>query len=154
MITVRPAIAADAEPMSILMTASVTELCGADHHDDPANIAQWVSNRTPAGVAAMLARPGQDFFIAERDGEMAAVGAVDADGLVLFNYVSPAHRFQGVSHALLAHMEQVVAARGITEARLVSTVTARRFYLDRGWCEDGPPKTEGFSISYPMRKQL
>lgn len=154
MITVRSARDADAAAMSAVMTASVTELCSADHHDDPANIALWVSNRTPDGVARMLARPGQHFFVAERNGEIAAVGAANTDAMVLFNYVSPAHRFCGVSRALMAHIEQKLRDAGHREARLVSTVTARRFYLEGGWVEDGPPQVEGFSTSYPMRKPL
>lgn len=154
MITIRPAAAADVPAMSAVMTASVAKLCSADHHDDPANIAQWVSNRTPDGVAAMMARPGQRFFVAERAGEIAAVGAVDATGLVLFNYVAPAHRFRGVSRALIAHLEAVLRAGGHAEARLVSTVTAQRFYLEGGWVAEGPPRVEGFSTSHPMKKCL
>ncbi len=136
------------------MTASVTQLCSADHHDDPGNVAQWVSNRTPDGVARMMANPTQTFFVAERDGALAAVGAVNDAGIVMFNYVSPEHRFCGVSGALMAHLEAVLKAAGHAEARLVSTTTAHRFYLDRGWHDDGPPEVEGFSTSYPMRKAL
>lgn len=154
MIAVRRAVAADIAAMSAVMTASVAELCAADHHDDPDNIARWVSNRTPDGVARMMARPGHRFFIAERDGDLAAVGAVDAAAMVMFNYVAPWHRFRGVSHALMSHLEQVLKADGHGEARLVSTTTAHRFYLDRGWVDHGPPEIEGFSTSYPMRKPL
>lgn len=154
MITIRAARAGDVAAMSAVMTASVTQLCSADHHDDPDNIALWVGNRTPEGVAAMMARPGQQFFVAEYAGEIAAVGAVNAGALVLFNYVAPAHRFKGVSRALMAHLEQVMRAAGHAEARLTSTATARQFYLEGGWIEDGPPVVEGFSTSYPMRKRL
>ncbi len=154
MIVVRPAVEADIAAMSAVMTASVTELCGADHHNNPDNIAHWVSNRTPEGVARMLVNPEQSFLVVEHGGEIAAVGAVNRQGVVIFNYVSPAHRFQGVSGALLVRLEQVLRDWGHEEARLVSTITARRFYLDRGWVEDGPPLVEGFSTSYPMRKRL
>ena len=154
MIAVRPAVEADIEAMSAVMTASVAELCGADHHDDPDNIAAWVSNRTPQGVAKMLANPRQSFFVAEREGEVAAVGAVNRDGVVIFNYVSPAHRFQGVSRALLKHLEEVLRDWGHAEGKLTSTITAHRFYLDAGWSDDGAPDTTGFAVSYPMRKRL
>lgn len=140
--------------MSVVMTASVTELCSADHHDDPGNIALWVSNRTPDGVARMMTNAALRFFVAERDGALAAVGAVNDAGLVMFNYVAPEHRFRGVSAALMAHLEAVLKADGHAEARLVSTTTAHRFYMDRGWRDDGPPEVEGFSTSYPMRKAL
>jgi GNAT superfamily N-acetyltransferase len=153
-ITVRPAVEADVDAMSVVMTASVTELCSADHHDDPQNIAQWVSNRTPAGVATMMARPAQSFFVAERDGEIAAVGAMNEDGVIIFNYVSPLHRFAGVSSALLTHLEAALRQAGHREGRLTSTTTAHRFYLGRGWVDSGPPEIDGFSTSYPMRKTL
>lgn len=154
MIAVRRAAQADLPAMSAVMTASVTELCGADHHDDPDNIARWVSNRTPAGVAGMMANPAQTFFVAERNGEIAAVGALNAAGVVIFNYVSPRHRFSGVSKALMFHMEQALKADGHAEGRLVSTITAHPFYLALDWTDDGPPGIEGFSTSYPMRKLL
>lgn len=154
MITVRPAAEADVPAMSEVMTASVTELCGADHHNDPDSIAQWVANRTHEGVRAMMARPGQQFFVAERQGKIAAVGAINHEGVVIFNYVSPRHRFKGVSRALMARLEEALAAAGHAEGRLVSTVTAHRFYLEGGWIDDGPPLIEGFSTSYPMRKRL
>jgi GNAT superfamily N-acetyltransferase len=153
-IAVRLAVEADIPAMSAVMTASVTELCAADHRNDPDNIARWNNNKTPEGVARMLANPEQCFFVAERDGEVAAVGAVSKAGMVTLNYVSPAHRFQGVSRALLAHMEQVLRDWGLVEAELVSTTTGRRFYLGAGWVEDGPPDTTGFATSYPMRKVL
>lgn len=153
-VLVRPAREADVPAMSAVMTASVTELCGADHHDDIDNIAQWVSNRTPDGVARMMATPAQKFFVAERNGDVAAVGAVNAEGVVIFNYVSPRHRFCGVSNAVMSHLEQVLRADGHVEGRLISTITAHPFYLDRGWTDDGPPRVDGFSTSYPMRKSL
>jgi GNAT superfamily N-acetyltransferase len=154
LIRVRPAVEADIPAMSAVMTASVTELCGADHHDDPANIAQWVSNRTPEGIAKMLGNPRQSFLVAERDGALAAVGAVNRDGVVIFNYVSPAHRFMGVSRAVLAELEQILRDWGFAEGKLVSTITAHRFYLEGGWIDDGAPQVDGFSTSYPMRKPL
>jgi GNAT superfamily N-acetyltransferase len=153
-ITVRPARLADVPAMSRVMTASVTELCSLDHHDDPANIAAWVSNRTPDGVAKMLARPAQRFYVAESENEIAAVGAVNDEGVVIFNYVSPAHRFRGVSSTLLAALETDLKKVGHREGRLTSTTTAHRFYLSRGWIDDGPPEVDGFSTSYPMRKTL
>ena len=153
MITVRPAAEADVPAMSEVMTASVTELCGADHHNDPDSIAQWVANRTHEGVRAMMARPGQQFFVAERQGKIAAVGAINHEGVVIFNYVSPAPIQRGEPGAD-ARLEEALAAAGHAEGRLVSTVTAHRFYLEGGWIDDGPPLIEGFSTSYPMRKRL
>ena len=101
---------------------------------------------------AGTATPGQSKKTVERTPD--AVGAVNAQGVVMFNYVSPRHRFCGVSQALMSHLEAVLRADGHAEARLVSTTTAHLFYLDRGWMDDGAPEIDGFSTSYPMRKSL
>ena len=90
-------------------------------------------------------------LIAECDREVAAVGGFNASRMIILNYVSPNHRFAGVSKALLAAMEE---ALGPGEATLDSTVTARPFYLAAGWLEVGPPKAYRMVDGYPMRKML
>ena len=112
MIAVRPAAEADIPAMSAVMTASVTELCSADHHNDPQNIARWVSNRTPAGVAKMLANPAQSFFVAEREGEIAAVGAVNRDDtLAEFSSRGPRWNNNAVKPDITAPGVDIVAAK-------------------------------------------
>lgn len=140
--------------MSAVLTASITELCTLDHQNDPAIVADWTRNKTPAGVEKMLRNPKLRMFVAERHGAVVAVGAITTEGEVALNYVSPSHRFAGVSRTLLSAMEEVLRQMGITEARLDSTETAHRFYLAAGWHDDGPIDTEGFAPAYPMRKQL
>jgi GNAT superfamily N-acetyltransferase len=138
--------------MSAVLTASIRELCRADHRDDPRLIARWMANKTPAGVGAMLANPGLHLFVAEHGGQLAAVGAIfPAKREVALNYVDPAYRFAGLSRALLAAMED---ALGRGEARLDSTVTAHRFYCAAGW-QDADGATGHFGLpSRPMRKVL
>jgi GNAT superfamily N-acetyltransferase len=70
------------------------------------------------------------------------------------NYVDPAHRFQGVSRALLAAMEVAMREAGASEGRLKSTSTAHQFYLDAGWSDIGPLYTGRFIDAWPMRKAL
>ena len=149
-LTVRRANAGDIATMSAVMTASITELCAADHDNDPAAIADWTVNKTPAGVRAMLERPALKMLVAERNGVVAAVGGIEGD-VIMLNYVAPEHRFAGVSKMLLAAMEAELKARGTVIGRLVSTATARRFYLAAGWHEitAGAPGT-----GYPMSKTL
>lgn len=151
MIRVRPAGPADAAAMSHVLIASITKLCGADHGGDPAAIAAWLANKTPAAVAAMLAAPAARFFVAEVERSVAAVGCILGEHEVGLNYVDPAHRFRGVSRALLAAME---AALGPGEAHLDSTVTAHRFYLAAGWEDAGAPRRHFGMVSHPMRKLI
>ncbi len=135
MISIRPARTEDAPILSAILTASIAQLCAPDHGNDADALAAWTANKTPEGIRRMLANPDLTMLIAERAGDPAAVGAITAGGDVALNYVAPAHRFAGVSRALLAAMEDTLRQRGVREARLVSTRTAHRFYLDAGWLD-------------------
>ena len=154
MISVRPALAADVPAMSRVMIASITDLATADHANDPARVARWTANKTEAGVAKMLGSESVTLFVAERDGVIAAVGAIIEPDTIGLNYVDPAHRFAGVSKALLVAMEEVLRQHGVAEGKLDSTETAHRFYLAAGW-QDAAPAQEQFGMrDYPMRKRL
>ncbi|UXN74438.1 GNAT family N-acetyltransferase [Devosia sp. A8/3-2] len=91
---IRRATPADIPVMSVVLTASITELCVADHGGKPHAIAARTRNKSEAGVAAMLANPEQDFYVAERDGAVLAVGAVSRDGKITLNYVAPKALFR------------------------------------------------------------
>ena len=154
MIAIRPARPADAAAMSAVLTASIRELCTADHRNDPEILAGWLRNKTPAMVLKMLDRPGALFLVAERDGEFAAVGCLNGADEIGLNYVAPAHRFHGVSRALLAALEDRIRAGGISLARLTSTGTAHRFYLANGWRDAGPAEADRGMLCHPMEKRL
>jgi GNAT superfamily N-acetyltransferase len=154
MIAVRPAAPADVEAMSRVLIASITALCAPDHAGDPQLLSAWTANKTPTMVEAMLRTPGVRLFVAERDGEIAAVGAILRNDEIGLNYVAPAHRFAGVSKALLAAMEETMRAGGVTEGRLNSTETAHRFYRAAGWQDTGAPRPERPLAGWPMTKRL
>ena len=151
MIIVRPAAPDDVAAMSAVLIGSITELCVADHGNNPEALASWLANKSPEGVAKWFANPANTLFVAERDGEIAAVGGHNTEREIILNYVSPRHRFMGVSKAMLVALE---AGLGPGEATLDSSETARRFYRDAGWEESGPPEPHRFIPGYPMRKVL
>ena len=152
MIAVRAAVAADAAAMSAVLISSITELCTADHRNDPDALASWLANKTPEGVAAWFGNPDSVLLVAERSGEIAAIGGYFVSGrAVSLNYVSPRHRFAGVSAAMLTAIESRL---GSGAARLDSTQTARRFYESRGWTRAGEPASYRGILAYPMRKVL
>lgn len=153
-ILIRPARPADVPAMSDVLTASIVELCAVDHGNDPAAIAAWTRNKTPDGVAAMLANDNLLMFVAEASGKIGAVGAVTRTGEIALNYVAPDMRFLGLSKALLARLEAQLQALGFAEGRLEATMTARRFYESSGWRVDGPQATGRKVNGYPMRKAL
>jgi len=138
--------------MSAVLIASITELCVADHGNRPEALAQWIANKSPPGIRAWFANPANRLFVAEHGGQIAAAGAFNLGREIILNYVAPAHRFAGVSSAMLQAIE---TALGPGHATLSSTATARQFYRDRGWLDAGEPEEwAGVMTAYPMRKRL
>lgn len=151
---IRRASPLDTAEISNVLIASITQLCAADHQDDPEKLAAWTRNKSPDGVAAMLANPDIVMLVAERDGRVVAVGAVTRSGEVALNYVAPEARFSGVSKALLGALEAELAGLGFAEGRLEATATARAFYTAAGWIAEGPQASGRMVNGYPMRKIL
>ena len=127
MVKIRQITARDAETLSQVLCASIRELCSADHKNDPELIARWTANKTPEHITRWQ---------------------------VLLNYVAPAHRFCGVSRAILTYLEATLAERGISKARLTSTETAHRFYREAGWKDAGEPEIVFGIRGYPTEKEL
>ena len=151
MILVRNARREDATAMSAVLIASITQLCAADHRNDPAVLTQWLANKTPESVGAWFDNSASTLVVAEHGGEIAAVGGFNTAREITLNYVAPTHRFMGVSTALLEALE---LGLGAGEARLSSTETALRFYKSRGWKVVGDTLKHRSVSGYPMRKLL
>jgi GNAT superfamily N-acetyltransferase len=152
---IREATADDAAEACRVLRRSITELCSADHMDDPAALADWLSNKTPANVRAWVVKAGNHVFVATRGSAIVAVGAVTSSGEITLNYVSPDARFAGVSKALLNRLEEKAREFGHTTCTLTSTETARRFYLAAGYEQQSSSRNPlATSSSYLMIKQL
>jgi GNAT superfamily N-acetyltransferase len=154
MIALRRAQPADVEAMSRVLISSITELCYEDHKGNSEAIAAWTANKTTQSVARWVADPALVMLVAEHQGEIAAVGALTAPDEIGLNYVAPAHRFMGVSRAMLAGLEALMRESGTSTGRLHSSATARRFYRSAGWIEVDGPLSGRLVAGYPMRKQL
>ena len=151
---VRNARPEDAEAAAELLRRSIAELCIADHGNRREILAPWLGNKTPESVAGWIAAPSNSVLVAVEGEKLLAVGMVTDSGEIALNYVSPDARFQGVSKALLAALEARALARGNTEVTLISTVTARRFYLSAGYAEDPIAPEAAESQARPMSKRL
>jgi GNAT superfamily N-acetyltransferase len=152
---IRDSVAEDAPAACQVLRRSISELCVADHGNDPRILTRWLSNKTPEIVASWITRPDNSLLIAVERGTVLAVGSVTNAGEVTLNYVSPDARFRGVSRALLGALEARAIERGNVRCRLTSTETARRFYLANGYVEDGFLAGKfGTCASYPMSKPL
>src|SRR6266511_3043165 len=154
-IVIRDAVPADAAAACEVLRRSIVELCVADHRNDPAILARWLSNKTPEIVACWIGQPSGSVLVAIEDGAILGVGAVTDQGEITLNYVSPDARFRGVSRAMIAALEARAVERGNTRCTLVSTETALRFYRSTGYVQDGPAQGKfGTGGSYPMSKRL
>lgn len=152
---IRDATPDDAIAGCEVLKRSIAELCTADHKSDPAILARWLGNKTTENFAAWAEQPDNSLLVAVEGGQILAVGSVTDAGTVGLNYVSPDARFRGVSRALLQALELRAAERGNTRCSLISTETARQFYLSNGYIEAGAPSGAfGTSSGYPMSKSL
>jgi len=124
MIEIRQATDADADEAVSTLRLSITELCVADHQNDPTEMEGWLSNKTVETWRRWIARADAIVLVAERDEKIIGVGMATLNGDVLLNYVHPGARFDGVSKALLSGLEGSLRSRGIRRCQLESTVTA------------------------------
>jgi GNAT superfamily N-acetyltransferase len=151
---IRDSIPEDALAACQIMRRSIAELCVADHNNEPEILHRWLSNKTAETFKSWI-KPGNSLLVAVEDDNILAVGCVSDAGEITLNYVSPEARFRGVSGAMLDALEGRAIERGNTRCTLRSTETARRFYLARGYSEDGPASGDfGTSSGYPMSKNL
>jgi GNAT superfamily N-acetyltransferase len=150
---IRAAKLSDAQAMSLTLVASITELCTADHRNDPTIITQWIGNKTPTEIERWLKDQTGRYFVAEEAGQVIGVGAFRGDE-VLLNYVAPFARFQGVSKAMLVRVEHEMRETHVDIGKLTTTETALRFYLAAGWLEQGKENPTLGVRSRPMTKAL
>jgi GNAT superfamily N-acetyltransferase len=151
---IRPAVLSDALKACDTLRRSIAELCVADHRGETVVLGRWLANKTPEVFAAWLKDAGNTVLVADHGGLIAAVGAVNDDGEITCNYVSPDFRFRGVSKLILAGLEAVSLTQGNAGTTLFSTKTAHGFYRAAGYRDDGSPFFKFGTESYPMFKRL
>src|SRR6202043_481576 len=84
---IREATADDAAEACRVLRRSITELCSADHMDDPVILEDWLSNKTPANVRSWIVRADSHVFVATNGNAILAVGAMTSSGEITLNYV-------------------------------------------------------------------
>ena len=151
---IRDAAVEDAAAVCEVLRRSITELCVSDHHGDTAVLAAWLSNKNPEAFRSWLAHQGNSVLVAVEQTVVLGVGAVTDAGEIILNYVSPDARFRGVSCTLLRALEARAVKRGNLRCTLTSTETARRFYRENGYIEDGSQDCKFCPTGYPMSKVL
>lgn len=130
---IKPAQSANAEDMVTLSRRSITELCAADHGNEPQLLAEWLGNKTIKQMIDWIEQPDNYVINVYFDEVMVATGGVNIHGRILRNYVHPEYRFKGISKAIMATMEKHLRGLGLKQATLESSKTAFEFYLSCGW---------------------
>jgi GNAT superfamily N-acetyltransferase len=154
-VKIRDATPDDAEAACDVLRRSISELCVADHGNDPAILNAWLGNKRPEIVAAWARQPRNSLLLAVEGDAVLAVGSVTDAGEITLNYVAPDARFRGVSRALLGALEARAAERGNARCTLTSTETAHRFYRSGGYVDNGAPTGNfGTASGYPMSRRL
>jgi GNAT superfamily N-acetyltransferase len=153
-VLIRDALASDAEQACEVMRRSISELCAADHCNDPTILDRWLANKKPEITRGWIESPTASMLLAVEGDTVLAVGGITDAGEITLNYVSPDARFRGVSKAMLNALEARAIERGNRRCTLISTQTAYRFYKSAGYAEDGPPINKVGSTSYQMSKGL
>jgi GNAT superfamily N-acetyltransferase len=152
---IRDATPGDADAACRVLRESISQLCVADHGNDPTILNAWLANKTPAIVAGWAVQEGNSLLLAVEGDAVLAVGSVTDAGQITLNYVAPTSRFRGVSRALMKALETRALERGNTRCTLTSTEAAHRFYQTVGYIDDGVPVSKfGTRSSYPMSKQI
>lgn len=152
---IRDATPDDADAACRVLRESISQLCVADHGNDPAILNRWLANKTPEIVAGWAVQKGNSLLLAVEGNSVLGVGSVTDAGEITLNYVAPAARFRGVSRALIKALEARALARGNKCCTLTSTETAHRFYQTVGYIDDGAPSGKfGTRSSYPMSKRI
>lgn len=152
---IRDANPSDAAAACEVLRRSISELCVADHGNDPTFLQRWLSNKTPAIFTSWILQSDHSLLVAVEHNAILGVGSVTDAGEITLNYVAPEARFRGVSRTLLGALEARAALRGNRCCNLFSTETAHRFYQTGGYVDAGAPARKfGMASGYPMFKNL
>jgi N-acetylglutamate synthase-like GNAT family acetyltransferase len=149
-VVVRRAGVDDTDAIVTVLRRSITELCVADHRNDPGLLGTWLENKTAENVRTWIESPRVFMVVAEVGGAVCGVASMGITGGILLCYLLPEVRSTGVGRALLAVIEAEARMQGIRELSLESTVSARGFYSKHGF----RPKGGGPADSSLLSKAL
>ncbi|MGY5778806.1 GNAT family N-acetyltransferase [Rhizobium sp. LEGMi135b] len=125
---IRPASEADAEAISGVILAALRESNAKDYSPDI--IARVAESFSPAGVRRLMS--SRTVFVAIDEGSL--VGTASLDGAVVRTmFVSPSAQKRGVGASLMAAIERMARAGGITALSVPSSITAQGFYEKLGF---------------------
>lgn len=131
MMTIRKAVASDADDIYRMHISSIRELCST--HYTPEQIKAWTETLQPDRYVQEMKL--FDFYVAEcDDGRMAGILIADKNAVEINAlYVAPFAAGRGLGKRLLLFAESMLRSSGCTEIRLKATLNAEPFYLHHGF---------------------
>lgn len=152
---IRAAVAADAGAATEVVRRSITELCRADHQDDPDTLERWLANKTPAYFRTWIERAENYCVVGELDQALAGVGLLHASGEIRLFYLAPGCQRRGLGRAIHAALERYALGLRLTRLDLCSTEGARAFYEALGYQACAPARElHGVLRCHPYSKSL
>jgi N-acetylglutamate synthase-like GNAT family acetyltransferase len=133
---IRLAKSSDAAEAAALLRASITQLCRADHRDDPQTLAQWLANKTPEEFLSWV-KNDENFCVVAQSDRLVGVGLLHRSGEIRLCYVLPGMQGHGIGKAIMSSLEGKARQLGLRTLTLESTVNARSFYESLGYRTSG-----------------
>lgn len=131
----------DAAGACAVLRRSISELCVADHGNQPDILKNWLGNKTPDNVASWIASPSNHTLVALRDGELVGIALLTQAGKLSLCYVLPEVLHMGVGKLLLQGVEGQARSWGVSVLRLHSSNAGRDFYARNGYILAGKEKS-------------
>ena len=139
-VLIRTAQSDDATAACNVLCRSISECCIEDHRNDCDILAAWLGNKTPAIVESWFLSSANFSIVALVGGTVVGVATMTRVGKIVLCYVTPEARFTGAGKALLQALEVQAREWGIRLIQVMSTLTAKPFYLRNGFVCGGTAK--------------
>ena len=133
---------------------SIINLCAADHSNEKGNLENWLAARSPENLEKLLFDGKSQAFVCIENEKVIGVSHIKKDGELTLCYVHSEYAGKGIGRIILEAAEKQADIWKLEEINLISTATAKRFYLAQGFEENGAPISYFGMPGFPLKKAL
>ncbi|MES2104323.1 MAG: GNAT family N-acetyltransferase [Pseudomonadota bacterium] len=153
-IEVRSATPADAAAACEALRRSISECCQEDHKNDEAILAAWLGNKNSDMIATWFSSAANFALLATYGAEVVGVALLTRGGKIALCYVIPETLYKGAGKELLKGLEQKAGEWQLPWIKVLSTASAKDFYLRNGFIPCGDAPSAYGTAGYKLIKQL
>ncbi|WP_188565444.1 GNAT family N-acetyltransferase [Undibacterium terreum] len=153
-IEIRSATPADAAAACEALRRSISECCQEDHRNDEAILSAWLGNKNSSMVATWFSSAANYALLATYGDEVVGVALLTRGGKIALCYVIPETLYKGAGKDLLRGLEQKAHEWQLPWVKVLSTASARDFYLRNGYIPCGDATSAYGTASFKLIKQL